>query len=146
MTVGQLLRASAQMMPPHERPVMPTTRISRLGWPKNCAASSASARRASLTTTHGTAAAAAGGCSATTAAAPAPIACAANAAPSLCCPFSATNTTPGVTCRESCVTPPHVRSSNPASPLIAGRSFAGIACATVRSSSPTVIAGRSTAA
>ena len=57
---------------------MPTTCISRLGWPKNSAASSASASRASLTTIHGTPTAAAGGCSATTAAAPAAIACGAN--------------------------------------------------------------------
>ena len=47
------------------------------------------------------------GCSATTAAAPAAIACGANAAPSAFSPRSATNTMPGATRRESCVTPVH---------------------------------------
>jgi hypothetical protein len=55
-------------------PVMPTTRICRLGCPANSAASHASASRASLTTIHGTVGAAGTGRSATTAAAPASIA------------------------------------------------------------------------
>jgi hypothetical protein len=81
-------------------PVMPITRISRLGWPKNSAAKDASAMRASRTPTHGTRASTAG-LSATTAAAPAAIACGANAAPSTFSPGSATKTTPGAARRES---------------------------------------------
>ena len=63
-------------------PVMPTTRIWRLGCPKNSAASCASASRASATTIHGHAGVCSGARSATMAAAPAAIACGANAAPS----------------------------------------------------------------
>jgi hypothetical protein len=46
----------------------------------------------------------------------------ANAAPSLLKPRSATNTDPGATCRESCVTPMHTVSSAEVWAGITGRS------------------------
>ena len=60
----------------------------------------------------------------TIAAAPAAIACCANSAPSIFRPRSATNTVPGVTRRESCVTPVQV-CCNAACPFESSRSSNG---------------------
>ncbi len=82
-------------------PVMPTTRMRRLGWPKNADAASARASRPSLTVAHGTGHPGGGSASATTAIAPLDMAWPANLDPSACNPRSATNTEPGAAARES---------------------------------------------
>src|ERR1041384_953785 len=118
---------------------MPITRISRLGWPKNSAASHASARRASLTTSHGAGVEVGAARSATIGAAPAAIAWAANWTPSAFSPRSATNTHPASTRRESWVTPRHGVAIARAAGGTSGRWSGGIARAQAANNSPTVM-------
>ena len=122
-------------------PVMPTTRILRLGWPKKCAASRASASRPSLTVTHATGHPSGAPASATTATAPFAMACPAKAEPSACIPRSATKSAEGDTARESYAIDPTTGSGPaPPRPGAGGCVSSPLSSSTVRSSDSLIAA------